>query len=244
MVFSSIRRSITHSARSKLNRNVISGSYNWRNTLRHDSFPPSLTPLGNACVDGCVGILRGYIAYNGAGKQLLSKAYMSNLKSVLGIPRIRRLFSSQGPGKKTLRKLLSEKQEGNSERGRTEISVQRGIRCRWSGEYSGTVFEADSRFIAPLMFIGFIVTSLFLNPHQTKEISFQENKTCKDCKVIPGESVANQHRLLVMDVHIKRGRQKNKTWKCPRTRWWNLKEEKQAIFKEKLIPKVYDAFCL
>ena len=28
--------------------------------------------------------------------------------------------------------------------------------------------------------------------------------TCKDCKVIPGESLANQHRLLVMDVHIKR----------------------------------------
>ncbi|KAM1059887.1 hypothetical protein ACFX15_023923 [Malus domestica] len=59
--------------------------------------------------------------------------------------------------------------------------------------------------------------------------------TCKDCKVIPGESVANQHRLLVMDVHIKRVRQKNKTWKCPRTRWWNLKEEKQVIFKEKVI---------
>ncbi|KAM2016499.1 hypothetical protein ACFX16_046908 [Malus domestica] len=59
--------------------------------------------------------------------------------------------------------------------------------------------------------------------------------TCKDCKVIPGESLANQHRLLVMDVHIKRVRKKNKTWKCPRTRWWNLKAEKQAIFKEKVI---------
>ena len=28
--------------------------------------------------------------------------------------------------------------------------------------------------------------------------------TCKDCKVIPGESLATQHRLLVMNVHIKR----------------------------------------
>ena len=59
--------------------------------------------------------------------------------------------------------------------------------------------------------------------------------TCKDCKVIPGESLANQHRLLVMDVHIKRERKKNKTLKCPRTRWWNLKGEKQVIFKEKVI---------
>ncbi|KAM1519455.1 hypothetical protein ACFX1Z_022250 [Malus domestica] len=59
--------------------------------------------------------------------------------------------------------------------------------------------------------------------------------TCRDCKVIPGESLANQHRLLVMDVHIKRVSKKNKTWKCPRTRWWNLKGEKQAIFKKKVI---------
>ena len=28
--------------------------------------------------------------------------------------------------------------------------------------------------------------------------------TWKDCKVILGESLANQHRLLVMDVHVKR----------------------------------------
>ena len=59
--------------------------------------------------------------------------------------------------------------------------------------------------------------------------------TCKDCKVIPREGLANQHRLLVMDVHIKKERKKNKTLKCPRTRWWDLKGEKQAIFKEKVI---------
>ncbi|KAM1134075.1 hypothetical protein ACFX19_043954 [Malus domestica] len=101
MIFSSIERLITHSARSKFKRNMISGTYKWRNTLLHDSFPQLLMPLGNACVDGGVGILRGYIAYNGAGKQLISKAYMSNVKSVFGIPRIRRLFTSQGPEKKS-----------------------------------------------------------------------------------------------------------------------------------------------
>ncbi|TQD70292.1 hypothetical protein C1H46_044169 [Malus baccata] len=55
--------------------------------------------------------------------------------------------------------------------------------------------------------------------------------TCKDCKVIPGESLANQYCLLVMDVHIKIVRKKNKTWKCPRTRWWNLKGEKTSHFQ-------------
>ena len=28
--------------------------------------------------------------------------------------------------------------------------------------------------------------------------------TCKDCKVIPGESITSQHRLLVLDVSIKK----------------------------------------
>ena len=28
--------------------------------------------------------------------------------------------------------------------------------------------------------------------------------TCKDCKVIPGESITSQHRLLVVDVAIKK----------------------------------------
>ena len=32
----------------------------------------------------------------------------------------------------------------------------------------------------------------------------RDHITCKDCKVIPGENLANHLRLLVMDVHIKR----------------------------------------
>ena len=40
--------------------------------------------------------------------------------------------------------------------------------------------------------------------------------TCKDCKVIPGESLANQHHLLVMDVHIKREREKEQDLEVPK----------------------------
>ena len=31
-----------------------------------------------------------------------------------------------------------------------------------------------------------------------------EKSICKDCKVIPGESLTTQHRLMVLDVRIKR----------------------------------------
>jgi Reverse transcriptase (RNA-dependent DNA polymerase). len=62
--------------------------------------------------------------------------------------------------------------------------------------------------------------------------------TCKDCKVIPGESLTTQHRVLVLDIAIKkqsRGRKENNN---PRTRWWNLKGENLELFKDKVRKEV------
>ncbi|XP_068318677.1 ATP-dependent zinc metalloprotease FTSH 10, mitochondrial-like [Pyrus communis] len=176
MIFSSIGRSITHSARSKFKRNVISGTYNRRNTLLHDSFPQLSTLLGNACVDGGVGILRGYIADNGAGKQLISKAYMSNVKSVFGIPGIRRLFSSQGPEKKNYENYYPKNKKEIPKGGEQKTESKEGSSAGGQGNAQGQFSKQIQDLIAPLMFICFIVTSLFLNPHQAKEISFQEFK--------------------------------------------------------------------
>ncbi|KAI3810563.1 hypothetical protein L1987_20182 [Smallanthus sonchifolius] len=57
----------------------------------------------------------------------------------------------------------------------------------------------------------------------------------KDCKVIPGESVATQHRLLVADFTLRKRvaerRRKNK----PRIRWGNLKDENINLFKDKVM---------
>jgi hypothetical protein len=57
---------------------------------------------------------------------------------------------------------------------------------------------------------------------------------CKDCKVIPGESLTTQHRLLVLDLQIKTLRKKLTVPKIVRTKWWNLKT-KQGSFKEKVL---------
>lgn len=46
----------------------------------------------------------------------------------------------------------------------------------------------------------------------------------KDCKVTPGDHVAPQHRLLVMDVWLKRPR-KRKTGYEKRIRWTTLMQE-------------------
>ncbi|XP_019248375.1 PREDICTED: craniofacial development protein 2-like [Nicotiana attenuata] len=49
---------------------------------------------------------------------------------------------------------------------------------------------------------------------------------CKDCKVIPGETLATQHRLLVMDVGIMMKRKKRYARGRPRIRWGALIKDK------------------
>ncbi|XP_070037294.1 uncharacterized protein [Nicotiana tomentosiformis] len=49
---------------------------------------------------------------------------------------------------------------------------------------------------------------------------------CKDCKMIPGEIRATQHRLLVMDVGIMLKRRKRSTRGSPKIRWGALTKDK------------------
>ena len=56
----------------------------------------------------------------------------------------------------------------------------------------------------------------------------------KDCKVIPGETLTSQHRLTILDIHIKGQCCTRKDPINLRTRWWNLKGEKLVIFQERM----------
>ncbi|XP_019245236.1 PREDICTED: craniofacial development protein 2-like [Nicotiana attenuata] len=49
---------------------------------------------------------------------------------------------------------------------------------------------------------------------------------CKDCKVIPGETLATEHRLLVMDIGIMMKRKKRYARGRPRIRWGALTKDK------------------
>ncbi len=49
-------------------------------------------------------------------------------------------------------------------------------------------------------------------------------KEFSDCKVVPGESVARQHRVLVGNLSLKvKTRRKERTE--PKIKWWKVKEE-------------------
>ncbi|KAL5193749.1 LINE-1 retrotransposable element ORF2 protein [Glycine soja] len=64
-------------------------------------------------------------------------------------------------------------------------------------------------------------------------------KYCLNCKVIPGESLTTQHRVLVMDVRIRDRAKRRSPMVAPRIKWWHLKGEKQGIFQQ----KIWEGWC-
>ena len=53
----------------------------------------------------------------------------------------------------------------------------------------------------------------------------EDRRACLDCKVIPGESVVPQHKLVVADFRFRIRVQRDKRAKVARTKWWKLKGE-------------------
>jgi hypothetical protein len=60
----------------------------------------------------------------------------------------------------------------------------------------------------------------------------EDRHACLDCKVIPGECVIPQHKLVVADFRFRVRLQQSKRVQAPRTKWWKLKEEATDMFKE------------
>ena len=57
---------------------------------------------------------------------------------------------------------------------------------------------------------------------------------CSDCKVIPGECLMTEHRLLVMDVGIRSTLTRKKTNRVYKVKWWNLNGENVNKLSEKI----------
>ena len=64
----------------------------------------------------------------------------------------------------------------------------------------------------------------------------QQLQEVKNCKVINGESVAAQHRVLLMDWVIKCCKRRIPEQVTPKIKWWRLKDENIKIpFREKVL---------
>jgi hypothetical protein len=66
----------------------------------------------------------------------------------------------------------------------------------------------------------------------------EDRHACLDCKVIPGECVVPQHKLVVADFHFRIRFQRSKHVQVLRTKWWKLKEDVAKAFKERVLKEV------
>jgi len=57
---------------------------------------------------------------------------------------------------------------------------------------------------------------------------------CRDCKVLPGECLRTQHRLLVLDVEIRGAIRRKRKIGVYKVKWWNLNGENVLKLSEKI----------
>ncbi|KAL6579441.1 hypothetical protein OROMI_009657 [Orobanche minor] len=69
-------------------------------------------------------------------------------------------------------------------------------------------------------------------------------KSFTNCKVIPGESAATQHRVVVLDLRGKRHLRKRRPQVDPRIKWWKLQGESRHTFVAKIADNSIWSDCM
>ena len=62
----------------------------------------------------------------------------------------------------------------------------------------------------------------------------EDSKLVMDCKVIPGEPVVTQHRLLIADLRMKVEKKRRKEERKRKIKVWELRDEKKSEFRQKV----------
>ena len=63
----------------------------------------------------------------------------------------------------------------------------------------------------------------------------EDRRDCLDSRVIPGECVAPQHKLVVADFRLRVRVHRDKRAKIARTKWWKLRGEAAQTFKKRML---------
>ncbi|XP_059647081.1 ATP-dependent zinc metalloprotease FTSH 10, mitochondrial-like isoform X1 [Cornus florida] len=167
MIFSRIGRSIS---RSTFQRNVISGNYGVKYVHLNESLSPSNASIER--VVGGLGLLRSYMTSVRSGNRIVSHKYLSEFNSVFANPQLRRLFCSQTPRKRNYENYYPKnKKEIPKENNQKSESKEDD-----HGNFQENFMKQFQNLVTPLLFIAFVLSSIFMNPHDQKQISFQEFK--------------------------------------------------------------------
>ena len=80
----------------------------------------------------------------------------------------------------------------------------------------------------------------FRSGQHSRQIDFilarkEDRQDCLDSRVIPGECVVPQHKLIVADFRFRVRVHRDKRAKIMRTKWWKLRGEVAQTFKERML---------
>ncbi|KAL0451139.1 UNVERIFIED_CONTAM: ATP-dependent zinc metalloprotease FTSH 8, mitochondrial [Sesamum latifolium] len=172
VMFSRIGSSICRSSRASLNKGAASGSYSVRSaTLTEFASGTAFT----SCENGELGFLRSYLTWIGAGKQAVKSHFSKELNSVFANPRLRRLFCNQAPKKHRYENYYPKNKTKTPKGGdqKSKDKEDSGSGEQWNNP---EMTKQLQNFVTLLLLIGFVLTSMFMSPHDQKQISFQELK--------------------------------------------------------------------
>ncbi|KAL3826014.1 hypothetical protein ACJIZ3_022043 [Penstemon smallii] len=168
-MLSRIGRSVYGSSRSSLTKGAASDSYSVRSAIWGG------ISSGNAACTSCensgLGFVRRYMIWTGGGKQVLKSNAFKEFYY------FRRLFSGQASRNRKYYNYYPKNKTGIP-KGNTQ-KKSKAKEDSSAGE-QGNKPEFNTEFqigLTPLLLIGFVLTSIFLRPHdQRQQISFQDFK--------------------------------------------------------------------
>ncbi|XP_072993634.1 ATP-dependent zinc metalloprotease FTSH 8, mitochondrial-like isoform X1 [Typha latifolia] len=174
MSFSSLGRSLSRSARTRSQNGSLLGGFGARNGLLIEiPVPSSCSRCGN---DG-LRFLRSYLTSIGADKVVAAGNQLGNCRFLLANPSFRRFFSNESPDKKNYEKYYPKEKEetprGN-QNNKSDSKEDSSTDDQWN--FQENLMKQLQNYLAPLIFIGLLLSSLSGGSFKEKEISFQEFK--------------------------------------------------------------------
>ncbi|XP_072954269.1 ATP-dependent zinc metalloprotease FTSH 8, mitochondrial-like isoform X1 [Typha angustifolia] len=173
MTISSLARSLSRSARSRSQTAGLLGGYGVRPGVPIGN---SLQSSSSRCDNGGLGFVRSYLTSIGANTAVSARNH-DKWRFLLANPSFRRFFSSESPNRKNYENYFpKDKKEIPKGNGKNKSDSKQDSSTDEQGTFQENFMRQLQNYLAPLIFLGLLLSSFSSSSSEQKEISFQEFK--------------------------------------------------------------------
>ncbi|KAG6475722.1 hypothetical protein ZIOFF_064951 [Zingiber officinale] len=172
MRFSWLGRCLVRSARSGSSKVALSCARSARNVVSGDILVSAFE-----CDGAGLGFARGYLTRFGSSKAVGSGNHLLDLRFLFANPSFRRFFSGGSSGEKNYdNDRQKDKKEIPKDDANNTSDPKGDSNPEDHGNFQEDFMKQIQNFVAPLLFIGLLLSSFSTGSFEQKEISFQEFK--------------------------------------------------------------------